>query len=82
MNTTRLFYVTDSITENEEIFETKEEAMDSFVKLEGEGAQIYIAEVKNAYREKVNGMIADQWNYDDRSDTFTIIKVLMSAENI
>jgi len=67
---TRIFFVTDSFESNEEIFETLEEAEAYFNKnLRNEhGARIFVALVRNAYRED-----SGRWNYDDYSDTFTFL---------
>lgn len=71
---TRLFYVVDSIDKNEEIFETLEKAEEYYLKNinEDEPQRVYIAFVKNAYYEED----LKEWNYEDFSDTFTIIKFL------
>jgi len=76
-NKTQVFFVVDSLESNEEIFETLEEAQAHFLSVLGteENKRIYIAKVRNAYKE--NGV----WNYEDRSDTFEIIKVLEGEEN-
>lgn len=88
MTETRLFFVVDSYEKNEEIFETREQAEKYLNELRkdniqpddrdhamSEGARLYIALVKNAYREP-DGPAKDQWNYEDFSDTFQIIKTL------
>ncbi len=69
---TRVFFVVDSIENNEEIFETLEEAQSYFLSVinAGDKGRLYIATVKNAYKEDNN------WNYKDLSDTFRIIKIL------
>lgn len=68
---TRLFFVIDSIKDNEEIFERLEEAIYYFQKLgKINKPRLYIAMVKNAYKR------AGVWNYDDYSDTFEIVKHL------
>ena len=70
-NKTRLFFVVDSKTENEEIFETLEEANDWFEKLAREfSPRLYIGIVKNAHKEK------GRWNYEDLADTFEVVKTL------
>lgn len=70
---TRLFFVTDSHEDNEEIFETLEDA-EMHIKNEmdeGSGRRLRICLVNNAYRE------ADgSWNYDDLSNTFETVKEL------
>lgn len=74
---TRVFFVLDSLEENEEIYETLEEASRAYTALQFEekgngGARLYVAMVRNAYRE------ADgQWNYNDLADTFTNIHTLI-----
>jgi hypothetical protein len=72
-NKTRVFFVIDSLKDNEEIFETQEEALKYSAKhfsITNE-PRLYIAIVENAYKEK-NG----KWNYDDCYGTFDIIKHL------
>lgn len=72
MSDTRLFYVTDSVESNEEIFETYEEAMSHFWRLVNDGQELprlRVCEVVRAFKE--NGV----WNYDDQADTFTTVKV-------
>ena len=71
MDKTRVFFVVDSIEDNEEIFETRESAEEFMSELEKKDKpRLYVAIVKNAYRE------GHGWNYDDRSNTFEIIKFL------
>lgn len=67
---TRLFFVTESAEDNEEIFETLEDAQEyvEATKFRGE-PEIWISIVKNAYKED-NG----EWNYDDRSNTFEKVR--------
>ena len=83
MDQTRLFYVVDSIEDNEEIFETFEAAKAHYDKLspirtldyigEPNNRRIYIGETTNAYREN------DGWNYDDVGfDTFTNIMTVLT----
>lgn len=71
---TRVFYVVDSEEDNEELFETLEGAEAHLVSVINSGVKgrLYIAQVRNAYREPIN----DEWNYEDRSDTFNIIQIL------
>lgn len=75
---TRLFYVTDSVESNEEIFETYQEARDYMLKLEADNQELVrlrICEVNNAYRETTkDSKTGASWNYDDRSDTFLTVK--------
>ena len=82
MNKTRVFFVVDSIEDNEEIFETKEEAVNWLNGIAKKNKpRIYIAIVKNAYKEHdYIGKKELGWNYDDRSDTFEIIKLLKGGE--
>lgn len=71
MSDTRVFFVVDSIEDNEEIFETLEQAeayMISALDYEDK-PRVYVAYVRNAFREKDGS-----WNYDDLSDTFTFIQ--------
>jgi hypothetical protein len=69
---TRVFFVTDGKTTNEEIFETLEEAQQYMLDaIDSEDSpRVYIAMVKNAYKED------GKWNYEDFSDTFRIVKVI------
>ena len=69
---TRVFFVVDSVEDNEEIFETLEQAEAYFLSglSETEGRRIRVCLVRNAYKE--DGV----WNYDDYSDTFTDIKTI------
>jgi len=70
---TRIFYVVDSIEDNEELFETREGAEAHFDLLKKEDKpRLYIAMVRNAFREEDG-----QWNYDDFSNTFQIVKYLI-----
>ena len=76
MSATRLFYVTDSVESNEEIFETYQEAIAYFWKLvddDQEMPRLRICEVNNAYQygKDIDSMM---WNYEDRADTFTTVK--------
>lgn len=69
---TRLFFVVDSIKDNEEIFETLEKAQkykDTNFS-ETDKPRLYIAYIKNAFKQNKN------WNYEDLSDTFKIIKII------
>lgn len=69
----RVFYVVDSIEDNEELFETLEQAENYQNTLKKEDKpRLYIAMVRNAfYEEDLRG-----WNYDDLADTFNIIKII------
>ena len=78
---TRVFYVVDSIEDNEELFETFEDAEAYQMTLSKTRTQdeigspneprIRICMVRNAFREDDGG-----WNYDDLSDTFNEVKTL------
>ena len=72
---TRVFFVVDSQEDNEEIFETFGEAEQQYNKL-GDKPRLYVALVKNAYKEPESGI----WNYEDMADTFEIIKVLLPVD--
>jgi len=75
MTDTRVFYVTDSVESNEEIFESYQEAVKYYWRLvddRQELVRLRICEVNNAYFDKQ----LNTWNYDDLSDTFTTIKEL------
>lgn len=68
----RLFFVTDSTEDNEEIFETLQEAEEYLKRTKlGKNPRIRICMVRNAYKEDNGG-----WNYDDYSDTFETVKVI------
>ena len=74
----RLFWVVDSPEDNEEIFETREQA-EEYAKKYGkqEPYRIFIAEVKNYYfDEQANG-----WNYDDEIDTFGGFTFTITVQN-
>ena len=75
---TRVFYVVDSIEDNEEIFETLEEAETYFLSLHTEtNPRLFIAMVRHAFQEKTKDSdTKTTWNYNDLSDTFHIIKIL------
>lgn len=89
---TRVFYVVDSIEDNEEVFETYEQAAKWFnslspVRTEDEAGEtnhrrIYVGFVNHAYKEDDATIIAMNggWNYDDYSDTFEVIKVIQEDE--
>jgi len=81
MENTRLFFVVDSFTDNEEIFPTLEQAEEHFYTLlEGSGRRIRIAIVKNAYIETYSQSslgLEENWNYNDLTDTFEVIKTLL-----
>ena len=79
MNKTRVFFVVDSIEDNEEIFETLEQAQNWKAQLKKKDRpRLYIAIVKNAYLEEVEDIdreLLDEptWNYEDKVNTFEII---------
>lgn len=71
---TRVFFVvdgpvTDLANQNDELFETLEQA-EAYAETV-EYARIRICIVRHAFKE-VNGL----WNYDDNSDTFEVIKTI------
>jgi len=78
-NEMRVFFVVDSLEDNEELFETYEKAEAYQMTLSKTRTQdeigspnkprIYIAMVRNAFKEADGG-----WNYDDLADTFQFIK--------
>lgn len=70
---TRLFFVTSSSVDNEEIFETLEDARE-YIEATKFGAtpRIWICMVKHAYQED-NG----EWNYEDFNDTFTKVREIL-----
>lgn len=71
-NATRVFFVTDSTEDNEELFDCLEDAEEYIQATKFEGRpRIKICVVKNSYREE-NG----NWNYEDRADTFKVISIL------
>jgi len=74
---TRLFFVVDSVSSNEEIYTTLENAETAYNQelQEDKTARLYIAMVRNAYNQS-NGLEMEDWNYSDHSDTFEIIKIL------
>lgn len=67
---TRVFFVVDSIEDNEEIFTTLQEAREWWKKINPKDKpRIYVALVENAYYDhELKG-----WNYEDFSNTFEII---------
>lgn len=68
---TRVFFIVDSLKDAKELYETLEEAEKHFSLINKVLLpKIYIGLVKNAYKE--NG----KWNYDDRNDTFTKLKII------
>jgi hypothetical protein len=81
---TRVFFVTDSLDNNEEIFETLEEAEEFLDTIpekrelddigQSNERRLRICLVRHAYKEANGG-----WNYDDCVDTFETIKALTPA---
>lgn len=67
---TRLFFVTETETENKKLHETLDQADDYTHKRILETVKISICIVKNAYYETDLKL----WNYEDRADTFEIIR--------
>ena len=62
--TTRVFFVVDRVEDNEEIFETLQEAEEWRDKLKKEHRpRIFIAMVRNSFQDTERG-----WNYDDYSN--------------
>ena len=72
MSNTRVFFVTDSKEDNEELHTTLEGARAHLLSVMNSGTErrIRVCMVRNAYQE------GDRWNYDDQADTFTDIKLL------
>lgn len=67
---TRVFFVTDSLEDNEELFETFEGAL-AYVRANMPSLvdpRIRVCFVQNAYRQ------GEGWNYDDKANTFETIK--------
>jgi hypothetical protein len=72
---TRLFFVVEGVDTNEEIFETLETATSYFHEVVKEDkARVYVGLVRNAYEETDRSGKKIGWNYEDFSNTFTIIK--------
>jgi len=68
----RVFFVTDSVEDNEELFETLEGAMAHISMLKKKDKpKLKVMIVRNAYKDD-NG----EWTYDDLSDTFELIRTL------
>lgn len=68
---TRVFFVVDSEEDNEELYETLEDARDAKARLDPENHPlIRVCIVKNAFVD--DGV----WNYDDYLDTFDTIKYI------
>jgi hypothetical protein len=65
----RLFFVVDSVDDNEEIFETLKEA-EAWADDIGDISRIRICIVRNTYENK------GCWNYNDLSDTFETVKII------
>lgn len=74
---TRVFFITDSLEDNEEIFDSLEEAREYFVKMKKvDKPRLYVAIVKNSFKE-----LDGTWNYEDRLDTFEIIKFIIGGSS-
>ena len=69
---TRVFFVTDSLEDNEELHETLEQARAHLLSAMNSNTnrRIRVCLVRHAYKEN------ERWNYDDYSDTFTEIKLM------
>ncbi len=68
---TRLFWVTDSKEDNEEIFESLEDAEEYIEATKFRGSpRIKICVVEHAYKED-----NDEWNYVDLANTFRVISI-------
>lgn len=75
---TRLFFVVDSIEDNEKIFTTLAQAREWYAKLKQENKpRIYVALVENAYYDED----LKSWNYEDFSNTFEIIYMIEPCEH-
>lgn len=71
---TRLFFVTCSDESNEELHETLELA-ERYVKRNfknDHNPHIFIGIVKHSYYDH----LSNGWNYEDRADTFELVKLL------
>lgn len=74
-NDIRVFFVVDSVEDNEEIFETFAEAEKMYRMIdEVYKPRLYVALVEHAYKEN------DMWTYSDQSDTFDLVKVLLPID--
>lgn len=72
---TRVFFVVDSTEDNEEIYETLEEAQKWFGMIAiGRKPRLRIAIVRNAYLER------GKWNYSDFADTFETVSDISNYE--
>ena len=72
MNDTRVFFVTDSTEDNEELHETLEQAQAYTLSAmsEPQTARIRICMVLHAFPE------GRRWNYDDQDNTFVTVKTI------
>lgn len=71
-NETRVFFVVDSIEDNEELFETLESAKEYLDTLSPKDKpRVRVCIVRHAHKEPEGS-----WNYTDLSDTFEEIKTL------
>lgn len=77
MSRARLFWVVISPEDNEEIFETQEQA-EEYAKAfsKQEPYSISIAEVKNYFQEP-----SGAWNYEDLADTFGGFSFTITVQN-
>lgn len=70
-DTTRVFWVTDSTEDNEELFESLEDAEEYIEATKFKAKpRIKVCAVKHAYKDN-NG----EWNYDDLADTFQTLSI-------
>jgi hypothetical protein len=66
----RLFWVTDSNTDNEEIFTCKGDALEYLQATKmGANPRLRICIVRNAYQDTNN-----EWTYEDTAGTFTTVQ--------
>ena len=68
---TRVFFVTSSGEDNEELFETLEDA-EEYIEATNfnHPPTIAICMVRHAYQER------REWNYEDLSDTFSVVSII------
>lgn len=76
MSETRVFFVTDSFVDNEELHSTLEAAQN--FEMEDESTKrIRVCLVRNAFKERSrHDTRINHWNYEDFSDTFETIKTI------
>jgi hypothetical protein len=68
---TRVFFVTDSVESEPELFQTYGEAVNYAELLKNDNhelVRVCVRLINNAYQENDGGLIS--WNYEDLSDTF------------